>query len=527
MSIWKRRKLPSQPMTDAQGEKLRLEKPGDQETIRPSAANVSESSQATVGPTRILGQDDIHPALAESLHTAAINIQPGTKSRAGSMEEINMLLQPLGFKCHRLLGSGGMGSVFLALDTKLQRMVAVKVLLPKFSQNPQFKELFLKEAEIVAKFTHPNIVQIYSIHVIQNIYFIVMEYVEGTTLRDKIRSEGRVAEEVTLRIIDQISLALSETHKRGIIHRDIKPQNILLTREGIPKVADFGLAVNIREVTLEGTSTAGTPTYMSPEQARGDLPIPASDIYSLGVVMYFMLSGKIPYRSNSVMEVMREISAGNKIDISEAAPVLSASLVKVVRKAMETQVSHRYINMEAFNAAVRDAWLSYQKRGLKPMLPRVKRAAWVYLAPPIALVIGVFTGYMFHNPQMKQASITYEQAFGPRVEHMKRSLRSIMDNETNRAVQIECATMITVLDKAMERKEPQMLSQTISKAEFIVDWHELQLILLKLKEKGALEGELLTEAQALWETAQKKDLDNFYKHRTRLFQILKQTPANN
>jgi serine/threonine protein kinase len=517
-------------MTDAQGgnrqgehfSDLGISKPL---TDKPSIAN--GSSQATVGPTKILRQDDIQPELAESLHTAAINIQPEAKPHTSSLENINMLLQPFDFKCHRLLGSGGMGSVFLALDTKLQRMVAIKVLLPKFSQNPQFKELFLKEAEIVAKFTYPNIVQIYSIHVIQNIYFIVMEYVEGTTLRDKIRREGRISEEVTLRIMDQVSLALSETHKRGIIHRDIKPQNILLTREGIPKVADFGLAVNIRESSLEGITTAGTPTYMSPEQARGDIPTPASDIYSLGVVMYFMLSGKIPYRSTSVVEVMREISAGNKIDIEESAPGLSSGLVKVVRKAMETQVSHRYLNMESFNAAIRDAWLSYQKRGLKAMLPRVKRAAWVYLAPPISLIIGIFSGYMVHNPLMKQTSISYEQAFEPRVEHLKRSLLSIMDSETDQSIQRECATMITMLDKALERKEPQMLSQTISQAEFIVDWRELQLILLKLNENGALQGEALTEAQALWEAARKRDIEMFYKHRTRLFNTLKKTSTNN
>lgn len=147
--------------------------------------------------------------------------------------------------------------------------------------------------------------------------------------------------------------------------------------------------------------------------------------------------------------------------------------------------------------------------------------------PPIALVIGIFTGYLVHNPLMKQASVTYEQAFGPRVEHLKRSLRAIMDSETDQSIKLECATMITMLDKALERKEPQMLSQTISQAEFIVDWRELQLILLKLKENGALQGEALTEAQALWDSAQKKDMENFYKHRTRLFLAIKKTPENN
>ena len=172
--------------------------------------------------------------------------------------------------------------------------MAIKVLLPNLSGNRQFTELFLKEAEIVAKFGHPNIVQVYAIHMVQGIYFIVMEYVEGITLRDKIRREGRISEETTLRIMDQVTRALAESHACGIIHRDIKPQKILLTKEGIPKVADFGLAVSARESQQGRSATAGTPTYMSPEQARGDAPTPASDIYSLGVVMYFMLTGRIP-----------------------------------------------------------------------------------------------------------------------------------------------------------------------------------------------------------------------------------------
>ena len=198
-------------MTDAQGAKGQ-EEPGDRDkTLKDKSTLPRESSRETPAPTKILTQDDIQPELAQSLHTAVINIQPGTKPHASSLQNINMLLKPLGFNCHRLLGRGGMGSVFLATDTKLQRMVAIKVLLSKYSQNSQFKELFLKEAEIVAKFTHPNIVQIYSIHVIQKIYFIVMEYVEGITLRDKIRREKRISEEVTLRIIDQVTLALSET----------------------------------------------------------------------------------------------------------------------------------------------------------------------------------------------------------------------------------------------------------------------------------------------------------------------------
>jgi|GEM_PF-3424492 len=529
MSIWKRRKYPSKPLTDAKGAHKKTPQVQSNQTPLEKPTVVIDTSGATGIPTKLLEpsgtRKDIPPDLVQTLHTAAINIKKKPEKSTTSLEDINILLQPLGFQCRRLLGSGGMGSVFLANDIKLQRMVAIKVLLPRFSGNTQFTELFLKEAETVAKFAHPNIVQIYAIHVVQNIYFIMMEYVEGTTLRDVIRREGRITEERTLRIMDQVSLALAETHKRGIIHRDIKPQNILLTTEGIPKVADFGLAVHMHETRDGQTSTAGTPTYMSPEQAKGELPTPSSDIYSLGVVMYFMLSGRIPYQANSVEKVMKEISEGRRIDIAEAAPGLSPSLVKVVRKAMEPRPSRRFLTMQDFNAAVRDAWLSYQKRGLKPMLPRVKRAAWVYLAPPAALLIGILTGYMVHNPQMKQVSITYEQAFAPRIDYLTRSLNRINMNAKDPGTKVKCSQIIAVLKNA-QKDDPRLLTQKIREAEFWVDWLELKPMLLKLKDSGSLSGEMLTEAGALWEAAQKEDIESFYLHRSRLLSAMQQTNTN-
>ncbi|HPB32085.1 MAG TPA: serine/threonine-protein kinase, partial [Candidatus Sumerlaeota bacterium] len=296
-----------------------------------------------------INQPELPPDLAESLHTAAVSQQTGEPKKASSLEDMNTLLKPLGFECHRVLGTGGMGSVFLATDTKLQRRVAIKVLLPKLSGNAQFTQMFLKEAETVAQFGHSNIVQIYSIHLVHNMYFIVMEYVEGTTIRARIKREGRISEEETLRIMDQVTRALSEMHQRGILHRDIKPQNILITSDGVPKVADFGLAISLREA--EGAAAAGTPTYMAPEQARGEIPTVASDIYSLGVVMYMMLSGKLPYRSSSVIDVMKEISAGNKIDLEKVAPDVSRPLIRLVGKSLETRPSDRFKTMGEYNAA--------------------------------------------------------------------------------------------------------------------------------------------------------------------------------
>lgn len=534
MALWDKKKLPSRPLTDVV--KAQGQQPPD--SFQPI---VSETPTMAAGrsegegfaSTKILAPhaaqekpapdnaEGIHPELAETLHAAAVKIQPDAQINTASLDDMNVLLKPHGFQCHRLLGSGGMGSVFVATDLKLQRRVAIKVLLPRLSGNQQFSQMFLKEAETVAKFIHPNIVQVYSIQVIQGIYFIVMEFVEGTTLRDKIKREGVVAEDVTLRMMDLVSQALAETHTRGIIHRDIKPQNILLTPDGIPKVADFGLAVSLQETREGAVAAAGTPTYMAPEQARGETPTPASDIYSLGVVMYMMLSGKVPYKANSVEAVLKEISAGNRIDIDEVAPAINPALRKIVRKAMEPNPADRYLTMKLFNAAIRDAWLSYQKAGLKPMLPRVKRAAWAYLAPPIALVIGLFMGYIVHNPTAEKTSSSFEQAFAPRVQHLKESIGRIMDSTSDTRLQMEAATVLRVLSDAFERKDPVVLVDQISNAEFFLDWKELEPMLMKLNAAGMLKGDALKEAGFLWDAVQKKDRAAFYTHRTKILNALR------
>jgi serine/threonine protein kinase len=538
MSIWKKRKLPSRPITQQDDDKTKAGPPdfnsnniisqtpavpGKKIISGDNPTKIIPSSPADVVTVQGYDRKDIPLDLVQSLHSAAANIKPKSGSRdTSSIEDMNELLKELGFHCHRLLGNGGMGSVFLATDTKLQRKVAIKVLLPRLSGNYQFTQMFLKEAETVAKFGHQNIVQVYAIHVVQRIYFIVMEFVEGTTLREKIRKEHKVSESETLRIMDQVSRALSETHQRGIIHRDIKPQNILLTRDGQPKVADFGLAISIRDSEKEGSGAAGTPTYMAPEQARGETPTKTSDIYSLGVVMYMMLSGKIPYRANSVEDVLKEISAGNKIDITKFSPNLPKALIKIVRKAMEARPSARYPDMKAFNEAVRNAWLSYQKRGLKPMIPRVKRAAWMYIAPPACLIAGILMGYLVHNPLAEKTSETFAKNFKPRINYLQKRLLNVMDND--KALSVGCSLKLQMLNDTFKRKDSILMIKYISETEFYLDCYETKQMLLLLNSTGKLTGESRREASAIWEAAEKKDKKAFYTHRINLFKTLPPLP---
>lgn len=201
------------------------------------------------------------------------------------------------------LGSGGMAEVYEAFDRVLGRTVAIKVLHPTYSRDPNFVARFRREAQAAANLTHHNIVAVYDWGQLKNTYYIVMEKVEGESLKDLINRQGPLPLSLALNIAKQIAAALSFAHKRGVIHRDIKPHNILLTEDGTAKVADFGIAqADSSSLTQEGM-VVGTAQYISPEQAEGLPATEASDIYSLGVVMFEMLTGVSPFQGDTPVAV--------------------------------------------------------------------------------------------------------------------------------------------------------------------------------------------------------------------------------
>jgi hypothetical protein len=200
-----------------------------------------------------------------------------------------------------LLGGGGMAQVFLARDEVLERDVAVKVLRAQYAEDEEFVERFRREALGVASLSHPNIVQVYDRGVSEDgRYYIAMEYVPGGTLKDRIVRDGPLHHDTALALAVQIAEALGAAHERGLIHRDVKPQNVLLTASGAVKVADFGIARAAAAVVISATSAVlGTARYMSPEQAMGREVGPPSDLYSLGVVLYEMLTGEVPFEADT------------------------------------------------------------------------------------------------------------------------------------------------------------------------------------------------------------------------------------
>jgi len=259
------------------------------------------------------------------------------------------------YRVLRKLGGGGMADVYLGEDLTLGRRVALKVLLQRFLGDAQFIERFRREAKAAAGLNHPGIVAIYDWGQVGGTPYIVMEYVEGETLKDLIRRRGRLggaeAVDLTLGLLAAVELA----HRHGIIHRDIKAQNILIDRNGAAKITDFGIARAGDSGMTEAGSILGTAQYLSPEQARG-LPVDErSDLYSVGVVLYEMLTGRVPFSGDSAVNVaMQHVNEIPEEPVT-LVPGMPASLNQIVLKALAKDPAHRYANAAEFAADLRAA----------------------------------------------------------------------------------------------------------------------------------------------------------------------------
>lgn len=228
------------------------------------------------------------------------------------------------YSIDRELGRGGMGVVYLAREVHLDRWVAIKLLPPEFSAQPALRERFVREAQLAARLSHPHIVPIHAVDAVEGFVYFVMAYVAGETLAQRVQSRGPLSASDGARVLREVAWALGHAHTQGLVHRDVKPDNILLEAEtGRALVADFGIAAATGASFGDGVS--GTPEFMSPEQAMGREVDARSDIYSLGVTAFYALSGRLPFEGATATEVLAR-------QVTEAAPSLSASLVAVPRK---------------------------------------------------------------------------------------------------------------------------------------------------------------------------------------------------
>ena len=268
----------------------------------------------------------------------------------------------------RRLGAGGMATVWLAEDTSLHRKVAIKVLAERYAEDEQFVERFRREAQSAAGLNHPNIVAVYDRGVSDGSYYIAMEYLDGPTLKDLIDERGGLEPKRAIGYAMQILSALRFAHNHGVVHRDIKPHNVVVAPDGRLKVTDFGIArAGTSSQMTEVGSIVGTAQYLSPEQARGEIVGPPSDLYSVGIVLYEMLTGHVPFEGDSAVAIAMKHLSEEPVPPSVYVPSTPPALEQVVMRALAKDAADRYQTAEEMGAD-----LDRVRRGA-PVSPRTEQ----------------------------------------------------------------------------------------------------------------------------------------------------------
>jgi serine/threonine-protein kinase len=290
--------------------------------------------------------DDASQSLAEVLVRNGVVTESQIRRIKKTIEDSRKGQQIPGYQILGKLGSGAMATTFKARQLSLDRLVAIKVLPRRLSENAEYVERFYKEGRAAAKLNHPNIAQAFDVGEAGGYHYFVMEYVEGHTLYDELSSGKVFSEADALRVVIQIARALEHAHGQGLIHRDVKPKNIMMTGDSMAKLVDMGLA---RQVSDEKTARAeagrafGTPYYISPEQIRGELNIDfRADIYSLGATLYHMVTGRVPFEAETPTAVMHKHLKEELVPPDHINDRLTSGLGEVVEVMMAKKREHRY-----------------------------------------------------------------------------------------------------------------------------------------------------------------------------------------
>ncbi len=263
-----------------------------------------------------------------------------------------------------VLGEGGMGAVYKAKDRELNRTVALKVIRPDLARNPAIVERFKQELRLSHQVTHKNVIRIYDLGEGEGVKFITMEYIEGKDLRSLIREKKRFTPEEAVEVIQQVCHALEAAHSVGVIHRDLKPQNVMQDRSGRILVMDFGLARTLEGEGMTQTGAlVGTMEYMSPEQALGKELDQRSDIFSLGLIGYELLTGKMPFVAESALASLIKRTQERAIPVSDVDDQIPGALSGIVSKCLERDLSNRYQSVSDVLADL-NTWKGHSLLGL-------------------------------------------------------------------------------------------------------------------------------------------------------------------
>ncbi len=305
------------------------------------------------------------------------------------------------YELDRRLGTGGMATVQLALDTRLERHVAVKLLAEHLADDASFVSRFRREALAAARLVHPNIVQVFDfgLDTATHRNYIVMEFVDGQSCAEILRERGTLPPDEAVEILAQSCRGLEYAHRHGVVHRDVKPGNLLRSHDGMVKLADFGIAkaAEQSDITKVG-SVLGTAAYLAPEQARGEPAGPASDMYALGVVAYQLLAGRLPYDAASLTDLARLQDAGPPPRLDEVTPDVPPALAATVARALHRDPDRRYADAGEMEKALRD--------GLRGRAPAPAATGWSGGTEETAatrLLTGTGTGATSAMPRTSQA----------------------------------------------------------------------------------------------------------------------------
>jgi serine/threonine-protein kinase len=311
-------------------------------------ATAAEVSQC-VARQKELAEQGKQASLVDLLVEAGYTTKSQVARLAQMMDDDSMYRpaqQIPGFQIRRKLGQGAMAAVFEAKQISLDRIVAIKVLPRRFSENQEFVDRFYREGRAAARLNHPNIVQAIDVGEAGGYHYFVMEYVEGNTVYDQVSSGTPYDEPEALRIILQTAYALEHAHDRGFIHRDVKPKNVMITKDGDVKLADLGLARDISDretAAAEAGRAYGTPYYISPEQIRGEVDIDfRADIYSLGATFYHMVTGRVPFEGSTPSAVMHKHLKEQLIPPDHVNTSLSAGIGEIIEVMMAKERDDRY-----------------------------------------------------------------------------------------------------------------------------------------------------------------------------------------